>query len=79
MVGDSFESMKTVSAFKPLLAEAAAEFMFGDYYKFKGAQALKRALEGFSIHQGDRGDLLVLLLCVARDMAICGNLPQRDM
>ncbi|KAF8519088.1 hypothetical protein BU17DRAFT_47994, partial [Hysterangium stoloniferum] len=70
-VDESFESMKTVSPSEPILAEAAAQLMYGDY-GFQAPEALKCVLEDFSIHKGDRGEPLgLLLLCLARDMTIC--------
>jgi hypothetical protein len=74
-VEDGFESMKTVSPSEPILAEAAAAFMSGDY-DFDVPEALKSVLEGFSINPGDRGELVVLLLlCLARDMAVKKSIP----
>jgi hypothetical protein len=57
-VEDGFESTKTVSPSEPILAEAAAAFMSGDY-DFDAPEALKSVLEGFSINPGDRGELVV--------------------
>ncbi|KAF8510465.1 hypothetical protein BU17DRAFT_55347 [Hysterangium stoloniferum] len=69
-VDESFESMKTVSPSEPILAEAAAQLMYGDY-GIQAPEALKSVLEDFSIYKGDRGELLgLLLLCLARDMTI---------
>jgi len=44
--------------------------MYGNY-GFDAPEALKSVLEGFSIHPGDRGEVVVLLLlCLARDLAV---------
>jgi hypothetical protein len=68
-VDDGFETMKTVFPSEPLLAEAAARLMKRP--DFKAPEALKNIMGGFSIHKGDRGELLaLLLLCLARDAAL---------
>ncbi|KAK2463741.1 hypothetical protein APHAL10511_004234 [Amanita phalloides] len=65
-----FESLTTVSASEPLLSEAAYWMMAPDT-RFKAAETLKGCLDGYSIHKGDRGELLVMLLfTLARDRAI---------
>ena len=65
-----FESLATVSASEPLLSEAAYWMMYPDR-TFKAAETLQSCLEGYSIHKGDRGELLVMLLfTLARDRAI---------
>jgi hypothetical protein len=71
-VDDGFETMKTIFPSEPLLAEAAARFMTRT--DFKAPEALKEIMGGFSIHKGDRGELLaLLLLCLARDAALTGD------
>src|SRR6266478_7277648 len=61
------ETMTTVSPSEPLLAEAASHTM----QTFNLAVAMMEVLEGFSINQGDRGELLVmLLLTMARDAVV---------
>ena len=65
-----FESLTTVSASEPLLSEAAYWMMDPDA-TFKAAETLESCLEGYAIHKGDRGELLVMLLFIlARDRAI---------
>ncbi|KAK2467168.1 hypothetical protein APHAL10511_000717 [Amanita phalloides] len=65
-----FESLTTVSASEPLLSEAAYWMMNSDT-TFKAAETLKSCLDGYAIHKGDRGELLVMLLfTLARDRAI---------
>jgi hypothetical protein len=65
----AFESMVTVSASEPLLSEAAYRIMARP--SFNVPTAMKTVLEGFSIHKGDRGEYLVMLLFIlARDNAV---------
>ena len=65
-----FESLTTVSASEPLLSEAAYWIMNTDT-TFNAAETLKSCLDGYAIHKGDRGGLLVMLLFIlARDRAI---------
>ncbi|KIL64218.1 hypothetical protein M378DRAFT_628828 [Amanita muscaria Koide BX008] len=65
-----FESLTTVSASEPLLSEAAYLMMNPDT-KFKAAEMLTSCLDGYVIHKGDRGELLVMLLfTLARDRAV---------
>ncbi|KAM6499175.1 hypothetical protein JOM56_004683 [Amanita muscaria] len=65
-----FESLTTVSASEPLLSEAAYLMMNSDT-KCKAAEMLTSCLNGYSIHKGDRGELLVMLLfTLARDRAV---------
>jgi hypothetical protein len=65
----AFESMVTVSASEPLLAEAA-------YYAIANCtvdipKSMKLVLEGFSTDRGDRGEFLVLtMLTIARDLIV---------
>src|ERR1700743_2611221 len=66
-VEDGSETMTTVSPSEPLLAEAASDAM----RHFDTLLAMERVLSGYSIHQGDRGELLVmLLLTLARDATV---------
>ncbi|KAH7921876.1 hypothetical protein BV22DRAFT_1131921 [Leucogyrophana mollusca] len=68
-VSPRFESMMTVSPSEPLLSEAAYWVMQNKH--FDPPRTLQTVLEGFSIHKGDRGELLVmLLLTLARDAAV---------
>jgi hypothetical protein len=67
---DSTESLTIVSASDPLLSEAAYWMMDSDA-TFKAAETLKSCLDGYAIHKGDHGELLVMLLfTLARDRAI---------
>jgi hypothetical protein len=64
-----FESMQTVSPSEPLFSEAAYWIM--QDASFNAIEAMKSVLGGFSIHKGDQGELLVmLLLTLARDAAV---------
>jgi hypothetical protein len=65
--------MTTASPSEPLLAEAASSAMhdFDTMHHCSTLQAMQEVLDGFSIHQGDRGELLVmLLLTMARDAVV---------
>ncbi|KAM6499182.1 hypothetical protein JOM56_004690, partial [Amanita muscaria] len=65
----AFESMETVSSSEPLLSEAAYVIMARE--SFDPLQSFKSVLEGFAVHDGDRGEFLVLLLLtLARDQAV---------
>jgi len=76
----TFESMETVSPSEPLLSEAAYVIMARE--SFDPVRAFKSVLEGFTVHKGDRGEFLVLLLLtMARDVAVgpprCNGHPER--
>ncbi|KAH8113152.1 hypothetical protein DFH11DRAFT_1728064 [Phellopilus nigrolimitatus] len=64
-----YESMVTLSASEPLLSEAAFGIMQNSNYNVE--DALLNVLEGFSVHKGDRGEFLALLILIqARDAAV---------
>ncbi|KZT03614.1 uncharacterized protein LAESUDRAFT_728892 [Laetiporus sulphureus 93-53] len=66
-IDNNFKSMKTASASEPMFAEAAYKVM----QHFNPVAALLRSLQGLRIHQGYRGELIVLLLLtMARDLAV---------
>jgi hypothetical protein len=68
-IDESFGSMVTVSASEPLLSEGAYFMM--QKPSFDAPKVMKSVLEGFSVHKGDRGELLgLLLLTLARDDAV---------
>src|SRR5277367_2829174 len=68
-IDQNFESMVTVSASEPLLSEGAYFIMQSP--SFDAPKAMKSVLDGLSVHKGDRGELLALLLLIlARDNAI---------
>ena len=65
----AFGSMETVSSSEPLLSEAAYVVMARK--SFDPLKSFKSVLEGFTIHKGDRGEFLaLLLLTMARDQAV---------
>ncbi|KAK0450322.1 uncharacterized protein EV420DRAFT_748676 [Desarmillaria tabescens] len=69
-IGAGFVDLLTTSSSEPILAEASS-LTTRDNKLFNMPSALKMVLEGFSINQGDRGELLVLaLFTMARDAAI---------
>ena len=66
---DNYETLDTITGSEPLLAEAAYHVMQSQ--SFRPAEALKLLLDSFSVHKGDRGELLsILLLTLARDGAV---------
>jgi hypothetical protein len=65
----AFESMVTVSASEPILAEAAYFIMAQKF--FNAPVHFKSVMEGFTIHKGERGEFItLLLLTLARDAAV---------
>jgi hypothetical protein len=65
----AFESMVTVSASEPILAEAAYFIMAQKF--FNAPVRLKSVLEGFAVHRGEHGEFVaLLLLTLARDAAV---------
>ncbi|RXW14770.1 hypothetical protein EST38_g11087, partial [Candolleomyces aberdarensis] len=68
-VDAGFESMITISPSEPLLSEAAYYTMC--HFQMDCPAAFKGILNGFSVHKGDRGEMLVLLFqMMARDQAV---------
>ncbi len=64
-----FQGMITTSPSEPILSEAASEIMSSE--GFDAPRALQEVMSGFSIHKGDRGEFIVmLLLTLARDNAV---------
>jgi len=64
-----FESMVTTCPSEPILSEAACEVM--STTDFDAPKALQQVMTGFSIHKGDRGEFVVMLLfTLARDSAV---------
>ncbi|KDR72947.1 hypothetical protein GALMADRAFT_228637 [Galerina marginata CBS 339.88] len=65
----NFRSMTSLAPSEPLLSEAAYAVMARG--RFDPLSTFKSILEGFSVHKGDRGEFLVLLLfTLARDLAV---------
>ena len=74
-VGAGIESLRGVASSEPILSEAASRVMLSE--KFCLHRALSLVLTGFSINQGDRGELLVAAFFAwARDQAIREKLPR---
>jgi hypothetical protein len=68
-VDAGIETMTSVSASEPILSEAACWMMQSK--GFDAPETLKAVLSGYSVNQGDRGELLVMLLfTMARDAAV---------
>ncbi|KAI9452701.1 hypothetical protein BJY52DRAFT_1225998 [Lactarius psammicola] len=57
VVGKGIESLRGIASSEPILSEAASFIMSSDHFDL--AHALTLVLKGFSINQGDRGELLV--------------------
>ena len=65
-VDGSFDSMVSLNPSEPLLSEAAAFLMGMDGFDAPGT--MRSILQGFSVHKGDRGEMIgMLLLILARD------------
>ncbi|TDL16546.1 hypothetical protein BD410DRAFT_755314, partial [Rickenella mellea] len=77
-VDPGFASIVTISPSEPILSEAACALMTAEE-SFDPPKVLQQLMGGFSIHQGDRGELIVmLLLTLARDAAY-KSIGQRDI
>ncbi|KAF4565405.1 hypothetical protein EYR36_001976 [Pleurotus pulmonarius] len=69
------ESMVTISPSEPFVSQAAAALLHNTKWKgtnenIESIQVLKNLMTGFSIHAGDRGEFVaLLLLTLARDKA----------
>ncbi|THH20899.1 hypothetical protein EW146_g544 [Bondarzewia mesenterica] len=73
-----FCSMQSVCPSEPILAEGAWSVMLRK--DFDAPKALLSIVNGFAVHQGDRGELVALLLLIlARDAAVAKNLGGRSM
>ncbi|KAI9430649.1 hypothetical protein H4582DRAFT_2063550 [Lactarius indigo] len=74
-VGGGIESLRGIAPSEPILSEAASDIMLSK--EFDLPRALSLVLTGFSIDQGDRGELLVAAFFAwARDRAIKQQLPR---
>jgi hypothetical protein len=70
-VDNTFSSMSTMNPSEPLLSDAASMIMIDPQFSFDAPASLKMVLAGFSIHLGDCGELVgMLLLTLARDKVI---------
>ncbi|KAK2464489.1 hypothetical protein APHAL10511_003468 [Amanita phalloides] len=68
-ISAGFETMATTSSSEPILSEAAYSVMQEPL--FNAPRALQLVMDGFSIAQGDRGEILALLLLIlARDATV---------
>lgn len=66
-VDDSFRRFTSLNPSEPIVSEGAYLVMNSEI-KFLAPAALSRVLTGFSVHQGDRGELVAMLaLIMARD------------
>ncbi|KAH9179801.1 hypothetical protein EDB89DRAFT_2238751 [Lactarius sanguifluus] len=74
-VGGGIESLRGIAPSEPILSEAASDIMLSK--EFDLPRALSLVLTGFSVDQGDRGELLVAAFFAwARDRAIKKHLPR---
>jgi len=74
-IDNSFSTMSTMNISVPLLSDAASMIMIDPEFSFDAPASLKAVLAGFSIHPGDRGELVsMLLLTLARDKVISEKL-----
>ncbi|THH08631.1 hypothetical protein EW146_g8931 [Bondarzewia mesenterica] len=68
-IEDGFRTIQTVCPSEPILAEGAWTVMHRS--DFDAPSAMQSILSGFSVNQGDRGELVALLLLIlARDAAV---------
>ncbi|KAI9429233.1 hypothetical protein H4582DRAFT_2089709 [Lactarius indigo] len=75
VVGGRIESLCGIAPSEPILSEAASDIMLSK--EFDLPRALSLVLTGFSVDQGDRGELLVATFFAwARDRAIKQQLPR---
>lgn len=78
-VNNTFSNMSTMNPSEPLLSDAASMIMVDPQFSFDAPASLKTVLAGFSIHPGDRGELVgMLLLTLARDEVISKKLDRHD-
>src|ERR1700733_13778979 len=76
-VDNTFLTMSTMNSSEPLLSDAASMIMADP--EFNAPTSLKMVLAGFSVHPGNRGELVgMLLLTLARDKVISEKLEHRD-
>lgn len=74
-VDNGFTTMKSLNPSEPLLSDAASNIMNSHEFSFDATASLKEVLLGYSIHAGDRGELIgMLLLTLARDQVISQEL-----
>ncbi|KZV65247.1 hypothetical protein PENSPDRAFT_614293 [Peniophora sp. CONT] len=74
-VQEAFVRLVTMNSSEPILSDAASKIMSDNRGATFVPQALSRLLTGFSIHTGDRGELVGMLLAIlARDEVVHHNL-----
>jgi hypothetical protein len=74
-VDNASTTTKSMNPSEPLLSYAASKIMTSPGFSFDAPAALKEVLTGYSIHTGDRGELVgMLLLTLARDQLISREL-----
>ncbi|KAI9445640.1 hypothetical protein BJY52DRAFT_1102519, partial [Lactarius psammicola] len=75
VVGKGIESLRGITLSEPILLEVASFIMSSNHFDL--AHALMLVLKGFSINQGDRGELLVAAFFAwAHDKVVSATQPQ---
>ncbi|KAF5371045.1 hypothetical protein D9757_010297 [Collybiopsis confluens] len=73
-VDEGFLRFTSFNPSEPIVAEGAYNLMYDNRLSFNAPRALSNVLHGFSVHQGDRGELVaMLLITLARDSAISSS------
>ncbi|KAF5366321.1 hypothetical protein D9757_012918 [Collybiopsis confluens] len=73
-VDEGFLRFTSFNPSEPIVAEGAYSLMYDNRLSFNAPRALSNVLHGFSVHQGDRGELVaMLLITLARDSAISSS------
>lgn len=74
-VDNGFTTIKSLNPSEPLLSDAASNIMNSPEFSFDATATLKEVLLRYSIHAGNRGELIgMLLLTLARDQVISQEL-----
>ncbi|KAF5341557.1 hypothetical protein D9757_014561 [Collybiopsis confluens] len=74
LVDEGFLRFTSFNPSEPIVAEGAYNLMYDNRLSFNAPQALSNILHGFSVHQGDRGELVaMLLITLARDSAVSSS------
>ncbi|KAI0255367.1 hypothetical protein BJV78DRAFT_1279535 [Lactifluus subvellereus] len=75
-IRDGMETIRGIAASEPILSEAASYIMRQNSSNFDLAESLSKVLSGFSVHLGDRGELLVAAFFTwARDKVFVEHPP----
>lgn len=73
-VDEAFCKLTTLIPSEPIVSEGACLLMNDDRVAFNAPAALSHVISGFSVHQGDRGELVALLaFTIARDKVVRHN------